>query len=412
MQKARAWWWGFVGLLLHGALQAQSIKFVGRVQNHQSRQFIAATWRWTNAANQLLLERSAPPDGFVGSVPSDARFLTISSHGYRAIRLPVHWPRTPTDSARFLVTLPLVPIDKMVDNQPYFQSEQRAIRLSSRNLGKIAARFLVQDALTGRPIQASICLFFTKAAIKRCFTTASVRTDIFRQDIVAIEASASGYQPYLGNVVIRDSVGRNPLRYVIRLNPTPTLIMMSLPDVLVSVGVLLKRLPNGPIYTATRLTDTQLMANLEPGTYAITGGKKTELILSDTLQLKPGLTAYHLTTQLSSVSVAGEHVIYFNQSSYELTPTAKRQLDQFARIWRTNPPRRIYLSGHTDNVGNAQVNKVLSEFRARTTKTYLVQRGIPEGQFRIESFGSAQPAVSNTTEENRRQNRRVILMVR
>lgn len=183
-------------------------------------------------------------------------------------------------------------------------------------------------------------------------------------------------------------------------------------DVSASVEVSLKRLPVGPTYATTRLADSRLMASIEPGTYAIRGLEKSELIFSDTLHLNPGLTAYQVAPQLPKSSVVDEHVIYFNQSSYELTTAAKQQLDQFIRTWLDNPPRRICLSGHTDNVGNAQANKVLSEYRARITKTYLVQRGIPDSQFLIESFGSEQPAVSNTTEENRRQNRRVILTVR
>ena len=74
---------------------------------------------------------------------------------------------------------------------------------------------------------------------------------------------------------------------------------------------------------------------------------------------------------------------------------------------------KTYLSvvGHTDNVGSDSYNQQLSERRARAVHDYLLGQGvIPE---RINSLGRGErePRASNATEEGRRLNRRVEILI-
>lgn len=53
-------------------------------------------------------------------------------------------------------------------------------------------------------------------------------------------------------------------------------------------------------------------------------------------------------------------------------------------------------------------NQILSEQRALAVKTYLVDKGIQEGNLQTLGFGETKPVTTNSTEEGRAQNRRVI----
>ena len=73
------------------------------------------------------------------------------------------------------------------------------------------------------------------------------------------------------------------------------------------------------------------------------------------------------------------------------------------------PDHRIKLeiSGHTDNAGSLQHNKMLSEKRSDAVKKYLVSLGCKESNIKSIGYGSEKPVAPNTTEEGKAQNRRV-----
>ena len=67
----------------------------------------------------------------------------------------------------------------------------------------------------------------------------------------------------------------------------------------------------------------------------------------------------------------------------------------------------IEISGHTDNIGIEENNKVLSEKRASAVKNYLLQRGIDKKMIIVKGYGSNKSKSTNKTPEVRTQNRRV-----
>jgi outer membrane protein OmpA-like peptidoglycan-associated protein len=62
-------------------------------------------------------------------------------------------------------------------------------------------------------------------------------------------------------------------------------------------------------------------------------------------------------------------------------------------------------------VGTDDFNQSLSERRAESVKSYLIQQGIPSAHIRAKGFGEAQPVASNDSAAGRQQNRRVELIV-
>lgn len=82
-------------------------------------------------------------------------------------------------------------------------------------------------------------------------------------------------------------------------------------------------------------------------------------------------------------------------------------LDELVELMKAKPAYRIYIAGHTDNVGNKKANQKLSEDRANAVKKYLVDKGIDTQRVKTEGFGDSRPVASNATADGRQKNRRV-----
>lgn len=100
---------------------------------------------------------------------------------------------------------------------------------------------------------------------------------------------------------------------------------------------------------------------------------------------------------------------FFATNGDELTARAKQELDAYAAYMQVRSTKRLTITGHTDNTGNAQYNQALSERRALTVKDYLVMQGIDAGRITTKGLGIHQPVADNNTSEGRAQNRRVEL---
>ena len=99
--------------------------------------------------------------------------------------------------------------------------------------------------------------------------------------------------------------------------------------------------------------------------------------------------------------------ILFNSSKATMRSESFDEVDKLADLLRKNNKVRIEVSGHTDNVGSASMNKKLSKERALTVKNFLVSRGIEQDRIEYEGYGFDQPIAPNTTAEGKAKNRRV-----
>jgi len=82
-------------------------------------------------------------------------------------------------------------------------------------------------------------------------------------------------------------------------------------------------------------------------------------------------------------------------------------LDQIATVFKENPSYIIEVQGHTDNVGNAEVNLNLSEKRAQAVRDYLIKAGVDSNRLSARGYGSTMPIDDNKTKAGRAKNRRV-----
>ena len=90
-------------------------------------------------------------------------------------------------------------------------------------------------------------------------------------------------------------------------------------------------------------------------------------------------------------------------------PLAGQEVAELAALY---DDRRLLIVGHTDALGEAAYNQYLSRRRAEVVKDFLVESfGIEETRLAIEGKGEEQPIASNATQDGRRANRRVEILL-
>jgi len=98
--------------------------------------------------------------------------------------------------------------------------------------------------------------------------------------------------------------------------------------------------------------------------------------------------------------------IVFDSDSYLLTTKSKYILNGFSSYLLKNSHLKLAINGHTDDLGDNDKNRQLSQNRSDAVKNYLIEIGIEAERLKAKGFGESKPKFSNTTDENRAKNRR------
>ena len=102
--------------------------------------------------------------------------------------------------------------------------------------------------------------------------------------------------------------------------------------------------------------------------------------------------------------------IHFDTAKAAVSADSEPVLAQVREMLSSHPVLKLKIEGHTDSVGGATANLVLSQQRAAAVKAWLVKAGIGEERLAAAGYGDSRPLASNDTEEGRGKNRRVELV--
>jgi outer membrane protein OmpA-like peptidoglycan-associated protein len=415
-----------IGLLMSFMVSAQCVNIYGTVTDAYTGKPVAGV-----LINQKMkgkaqpLSRTTATGQYRISLACGAAGISLEAKGYR----PQHLPVTLTQSAAgsdFQVPVKLIPVDKQASDQPYFQEQQQFVSLSNglKGSAKVATRvFEVTDALTGKNVQAELCLFYTKSGKKDCQQLAGVQpgyeVDFTSEDIVAIEVRAKGYQEYFGNLIM-DQLDNNKSKYQIRLSAQFNVLSVTVNAGGQKVNCQL----SGSKQVALASNDAVHFSAEIPaaGSYQLAIKTTSGIVLhSKTLTALPGMNLYAVNVQPAPnmkepalkpelpvvVIESRPRTIYFDKSDYKLREESKIVLDTLASWLNHNPSGHLNIIGHTDNVGDSKLNLTLSEYRARLAYHFLEQRGADISRVTYMGKGDAFPAAPNDIEANKEKNRRV-----
>lgn len=99
--------------------------------------------------------------------------------------------------------------------------------------------------------------------------------------------------------------------------------------------------------------------------------------------------------------------VEFNTGLATLLPSSNQVLNQIVGLMQKYPDYHLTIAGHTDSIGGAKTNQILSERRAKSCYDYLVLKGVDASRMNYVGYGETQPIADNKYKAGREQNRRV-----
>ena len=115
------------------------------------------------------------------------------------------------------------------------------------------------------------------------------------------------------------------------------------------------------------------------------------------------------TTERGIVLTLGD--VLFTSGMADLKAGAASNLDRLVTFLNQNPDRTVEIEGHTDNVGGDDYNQGLSQRRADSVRSFLLQQGIGPERIVASGKGEQRPVADNESEGGRQQNRRVEVII-
>lgn len=103
--------------------------------------------------------------------------------------------------------------------------------------------------------------------------------------------------------------------------------------------------------------------------------------------------------------------ILFDLGKADLKQNSIATLDNIIAIMKTHANEKFLIAGHTDNTFTKEFNRTLSNNRASSVRNYMVSKGVNPSRITAKGYGEEQPVESNSTDEGKRKNRRVDIIL-
>jgi outer membrane protein OmpA-like peptidoglycan-associated protein len=103
--------------------------------------------------------------------------------------------------------------------------------------------------------------------------------------------------------------------------------------------------------------------------------------------------------------------VLFASGRADLKDGADRNLNKLVAFLNKYPDRSVRIEGYTDSVGSEDFNLGLSQRRADSVRSYLVNQGIGSERLTTSGKGEADPVAGNDSASGRQQNRRVEVVI-
>ncbi|MEO0229892.1 MAG: DUF4892 domain-containing protein [candidate division WOR-3 bacterium] len=141
-------------------------------------------------------------------------------------------------------------------------------------------------------------------------------------------------------------------------------------------------------------------------------GPKVFLGVVESKEIETGLIkAKDIYDKIKKEGHVAIYGIYFDFNKADIKPESQRTLEEIAKFLKEHPEIKVYVVGHTDNIGKFEYNMELSRKRAEAVVRELTEKyGIEKDRLKPFGVGPLSPVAPNNTEEGRAKNRRVELV--
>jgi outer membrane protein OmpA-like peptidoglycan-associated protein len=137
---------------------------------------------------------------------------------------------------------------------------------------------------------------------------------------------------------------------------------------------------------------------------------KLDIIEKQAMQQDVAANAEALKSGLADTGHVEVPGIFFDFGKSVVKPESEAALKEVVKMLQASPAMKVWVVGHTDNVGTVESNMALSGARAAAVVKSLVQMGVGIGRLAPHGAGPYAPVAPNTTDEGRAHNRRVELV--
>ncbi len=216
------------------------------------------------------------------------------------------------------------------------------------------------------------------------------------QETLDVEVDLPEFFPYQETIQLSDATKE----FKIELIPRPSWGIFGsvylLPDMKAIPEVTLQVEPvDADAYSVVSGTDGQFKAELKPETdYSLVFTKKgyfTKRTQYSTVNTDSGYVNVNefleLEMQKAEVGASIEIEILYDLGKWNIREDAATELDDMIQFLKDNPTVKIELGSHTDSRGSAQFNQRLSQKRAESAVTYMVDRGIDNNRVVAKGYG-------------------------
>lgn len=145
-----------------------------------------------------------------------------------------------------------------------------------------------------------------------------------------------------------------------------------------------------------------------------TGSRQTRIVILEAKPMDTRMVTVDAAALKNGLETDGHIAVYgivFDTGKATLKPESAGALQQVKALMDANPQLKLYVVGHTDDVGDAGANMTLSNERAAAVLNELTTKyGVVATRLRAMGVGPYVPIASNRVEAGRAKNRRVELV--
>jgi outer membrane protein OmpA-like peptidoglycan-associated protein len=138
---------------------------------------------------------------------------------------------------------------------------------------------------------------------------------------------------------------------------------------------------------------------------------RVEIIEKEAMKQEIVADAKFMADGINSTGHVAIYGIYFDFNKSDIKPESDPALQEIGKFLSGNPNLKVFIVGHTDNVGGVDYNMKLSQARAdAVVKALTTKYKVNPQSLKAYGVGQLAPVAPNKTEEGRAKNRRVELV--